>query len=435
MAATLRRVYTDAEQELIDRFEPLLECLPGNSNVIDLRQAAIASFRDSGLPHRRVEEWKYTDLRGKMQTSFPAPSHGATGEIPRQRFLKGGFPSVVFENGRLTGDLPSIDGLSITPLRTALTERWDDVKPLIAIEPARGRNPVFDLNAAYMDHGLWIEVADGVTIDEPLHVRSLITNETPASYFGRIVLKVGKGASFTLIEGFRGSTAAFQRNATIQIEIGDGATLTHVRIEDETDEAFHLANVIAKIGAEATYKKFGMSIGAAVMQNDLSIQFEGEHANAEVASIFLKSGKQHHDTTMYVDHAVPNCTSRELFKAVLGGEARGVFQGKILVRPHAQKTDGEMSANAIMLSDQAEMDAKPELEIYADDVVCGHGATAGELDEDLLFFLKSRGIPEIEAKALLIEAFIGEAFDELENETIRDAIIEMSREWIAGAEL
>ena len=138
---------------------------------------------------------------------------------------------------------------------------------------------------------------------------------------------------------------------------------------------------------------------------------------------------------MFVDHAVPNCTSRELFKSVLGGEARGVFQGKILVRPHAQKTDGEMSAKAIMLSDKAEMDAKPELEIYADDVVCGHGATAGELDDELLFFLRSRGIPEREAKALLIEAFIGEAFDELEPEGVRDVLMEMTREWVAAADI
>ena len=151
-------------------------------------------------------------------------------------------------------------------------------------------------------------------------------------------------------------------------------------------------------------------------------------------SVFLKSGSQHHDTTMYVDHAVPNCKSRELFKCVLGGRARGVFQGKIMVRPHAQKTDGEMSANTVLLSETAEMDAKPELEIYADDVVCGHGATAGELDEDLLFFLRARGIPEREAKALLILAFIGEALEDVHDEFVHDHLMDLTDDWIAKAE-
>ncbi len=434
MNMELRRVYTEAEQALIDGFAP--EAGAHRADWAETaRSAAMDAFRESGLPHRRVEEWKYTDLRNALREAFPVARPNGAAEAPVNPLADAGFHTLTFVDGTFVSDVPAIDGVSFLPLNDALNSDDPAVKALLTTMPARGSNPVFDLNTATMNFGGVFVVEPGTEITTPIHIRSVVARTEPGSYVSRFGVIVGAGASATLLESFEGEVPDFQRNAAIQVVVGAGATFKHLRVETESDSAIHLSNIVVEIGAEANYSKFGLATGAALMRNDLSIRFNGEHSNANIDSVFLKTGKQHHDTTMYVDHAVPNCTSRELFKSVLGGSARGVFQGKILVRPDAQKTDGAMSANAIILSDQAEMDAKPELEIYADDVVCGHGATSGQLDDELLFFLRARGIPEREAKALLILAFIGEALEDVEDEIVHDHLMDLTRDWIAEADI
>jgi Fe-S cluster assembly protein SufD len=190
---------------------------------------------------------------------------------------------------------------------------------------------------------------------------------------------------------------------------------------------------VVKLGKGAAYRPFQMTSGEGLVRQQALITFAGEHATLEFAGVALGGGQGHTDCTLAVDHAVPRCASRELFKAVLADQSRGVFQGKVIVRPDAQKTDGKQMAQALMLSPSAEFDSKPELEIYADDVICGHGSTAAELDKDLLFYCRSRGIPLADARALLIESFIGEAVDMIESESLRAALMHRARNWLRAA--
>ena len=198
----------------------------------------------------------------------------------------------------------------------------------------------------------------------------------------------------------------------------------------ESGGGVHLSNWLVDLGADADYRGFHFTAGTALARNQISVLFTGTGGKIDLSGAFLARGNEHIDTTLVVDHAVPQCTSRELFKGVLDGHARGVFQGKVIVRPDAQKTDGKQMAQVLMLSPDTEFDSKPELEIYADDVVCGHGSTSADIDEDLLFYCQSRGIPEAQARALLIESFVGEALEKVEREDVRDALTELARTWL-----
>jgi Fe-S cluster assembly protein SufD len=207
--------------------------------------------------------------------------------------------------------------------------------------------------------------------------------------------------------------------------------VTHVKVTAETKDAQHVSTWLADVAADASYKAFQLTAGSALVRNDIVMTFKGEGAETDLSGVMLGRARDHIDTTLIADHALPGCTSRELFKAVLDDTARAVFQGKLIVRPDAQKTDAKQMAQALLLSEDAEFDSKPELEIYADDVACGHGATSGQIDEDLLFYLRSRGIPEGPARALLVTAFIGEALEKVENEDVRTALAAMAESWLA----
>jgi len=247
----------------------------------------------------------------------------------------------------------------------------------------------------------------------------------------RSVVLVEERASLDLLESY-GSLGGgeFQRNAVTEVEVGDKASLNHIKLQREGKAAFHLVTWLVKLDADTNYKAFHFSTGGALSRSQIYAVFAGEGSSLDVSGALLMRGRQHCDTTLLVEHRVPRCTSRELFKAVLDNEARGVFQGKIIVSPGAQKTDGKQMAQGLLLSETAEFDSKPELEIFADDVVCGHGSTSGQIDEDLLFYLEARGIPEREARALLIQAFVGEAVERIEHEGLREALHKASAEWL-----
>ncbi len=226
------------------------------------------------------------------------------------------------------------------------------------------------------------------------------------------------------------AVASYQVNSAVELEVGDGAHVDHVKITAEGAGAFHVSTLMAAIGAHARFNEFLFTTGGSVVRNQLFVRFAGEGTVAGIRGATLLRGRQHADTTLVADHAVPDCASREVFKSVLDDEGRSVFQGKIIVRPHAQKTDAKMATHALLLSDTAEADNKPELEIFADDVQCGHGATSGALDQELLFYLRARGLPAKEAEALLIQAFVGEAIDGIEHAGLRDTLMEHVAAWL-----
>jgi Fe-S cluster assembly protein SufD len=240
-------------------------------------------------------------------------------------------------------------------------------------------------------------------------------------------IEVAPGASATILETHIGS-GDYLNNSVTSISIGKGARLDRVKVEMESPQAVHLAHAQVTLEAKAVLRDFTFTTGARLNRQNGSYTFAGENADARISGSYLLDGRQHADTRLVIDHAVPHCTSRELFKCVLDGNARGIFQGKVIVRRGAQKTDGKQSSNALLLSETAEFDAKPELEIFADDVVCGHGATAGDLDHDHLFYMRARGIPEPQARALLVAAFVEEAFAAIENEDVKAVLARMVEE-------
>jgi Fe-S cluster assembly protein SufD len=442
MNAEIRQIRTSAEQALLDSFAASRAKLPGAGGVAALREAAFKLFEQQGLPHRRIEEWKYTDLRAVMRDAKPlAPPPDAKAKARAKdagEWLAGvERRRIVFVDGAFAPELSDLTapekGLSIGSLAAALAKADPQtMKYLGRAVPAKD-DPAVTLNTAFMGDGAVIHVADGLKLERPLHLSFVVSGDTPAAIFARSLVVVGKGAQATLIESFEGPAGVdYQVNHALELSVGEGAQFDHVKITHEGDKAIHVGTLIADIAGRARIGDFTFTSGGAVVRNQIFMRLGGQETNANISGASLLKARQHADNTLVIDHAVPHCVSRETFKSVVDDEARSVFQGKIIVRPDAQKTDGKMATHALLLSEAAEADAKPELEIFADDVVCGHGATAGALDDDLLFYLKARGIPSKEAEALLIQAFIGEAVEVIGNESVREALMIEVERWLAA---
>ncbi|HEX9073402.1 MAG TPA: Fe-S cluster assembly protein SufD, partial [Pseudolabrys sp.] len=282
------------------------------------------------------------------------------------------------------------------------------------------------LNTAMMSDGAVIRVSAGAAPKRPINLVFVTGSDKPSSVFLRSLIVVEKGAKVTLIENHESGDA--QVNAALELVIGDEAQVDYIKITQA--RALHVASLLAAVGARTHFNSFAYTSDAQLVRNQSFIRFAGEGTKASIGGVSLLRGKDHVDTTLLIEHAAGHCESREQFKAVLDDESHGVFQGKIVVKQHAQKTDAKMMTRALLLSDEAEADNKPELEIFADDVVCGHGATAGALDPGLKFYLMSRGISEKESEALLIEAFIDETIEQIAHEGIRNALKFAALKWL-----
>jgi Fe-S cluster assembly protein SufD len=305
------------------------------------------------------------------------------------------------------------------------------LKSTLAQVNPREDDPVLALNTALMTGGAALRIGADTTLDEPIHLIQLDGTGEPASTVTRNVVVADPGSSAVLIESFGSlGLSGLQRNAVTELKLGEKAALKHFKLQRDGGDALHLSTWLVELGTDARYDAFQFSTGASVARSQVYLRFAGEGSAADISGAFLLRGQQHGDTTLLVEHRVPHCTSRELFKGVLDDEARGVFQGKIIVSPGAQKTDGKQMSGALLLSEGAEFDSKPELEIFADDVICGHGSTSGQINDDLLFYLEARGIPEAQARALLIQAFVGEALEKIDDEALRDALSRASAEWL-----
>ncbi len=433
MDMSVHSLTTEAERDLAHQFGAVKSHLPGDTRIAKLRAEAFADYAARGLPHRRVEEWKYTDLRARMRNAL-APREGvAAGGAPDLAKLLGteaaSFDShrLVSVDGAFRPDLSDLDllktkGIEVASLADALGAPTGWVRENLAQVNTPEDDAVVSLNAAFMSGGIVMRVDAGVTLDKPLHIIDVQTG-APSSDFTRNLIVVGEAAKLTLVESMATESAEFQRNSATELLAGDKSEIHHIKFQRDGAEALHLSTWMVRLGAKVRYKAFQFATGGGFVRNQLYLRYAGEHTTAEFNGAVLLGGSQHVDTTLVVDHAVPHCTSRELFKAVLDGSSRAVFQGKVIVRPHAQKTDGKQMAQALLLSENAEFDSKPELEIFADDVICGHGSTAGQIDEDLLFYLRARGLLERVARGLLVQAFVAEAVEAVENEAVRAVLM------------
>jgi len=406
------------------RYDGLAERLPGNRAP---REAAAALLREAGLPGPRNEAWKYTSLRALSDIAFhealtdagddPAPialPHlGALADAPR----------LVFAGGRIRADL------SILPERVKVW-RFSDV-PDFAGGGTDDR--LLALNTLLAEDGAVLEVAPGIDagVLVLIHIGSDL-NGAPASFHPRHRVRLGAGATLTLVDIAAGS-GTYLHNPVVDVDLAEGARLAHLRLQAESPQAFHLGAVHAAIAADAAYDSFTLVTGARLARSEIHARLTGPRAHAALNAAQVLRGRQHADFTTVVSHSAPNGTSRQTVKNVLDGHARGVFQGKIEVARGAQKTDGYQMNQALLLSPDAEIDSKPQLEIFADDVKCSHGATVGELDADQLFYLTSRGIPKPEASGMLVRAFLAEALALVRDDDARALFEENLQAWWQAA--
>lgn len=431
---------TDAAKNFIETYEQARKTLPaaGLGWLDTRRDAALKAFAESGLPHRRLEDWRYTDLRQALEkASFaPAPAHQGAALLPdATRAAVAAFANidrhvVVFINGRLRTDLSKFalpEGVSLVPLALALAEPWARALLEAKASHTQAAN-IVALNTALMQDGMGLHIAKGVKLDKPLHLLFLAADD--GAFHARNLIRLEAGAEATILETHidAGGKNYFS-NLAADISLADDARLTRVKVQDEAPTAIHLSTFSATLEARSYLSSFVMTFGAGLSRGQSFIRFNGEGGEAHVNGATALRGKQHGDQFCVVDHAVPNCNSATLFRTVLDDATTGVFQGRVIVRPDAQKTDGRQMTNAILLSRDAAMNAKPELEIYADDVQCAHGSTIGELDREALFYLRSRGIDEETARQLLISAFLDAAFETVPHEAAQDALRALAASW------
>jgi Fe-S cluster assembly protein SufD len=432
---------TETGRALSDIFAVARDRLPGSGEVADLRRQAFEAYERAGLPHRRIEDWKYTDLRVLMREVLPSAAVPDAAALKRAATaLKlhaiAGARRLVLVDGVFAPKLSEMadleKGLSIRTLREVL-DAGDAALHARLFRPENS-DAMVALNSAMMTDGIVIEVADGAVLTQPLHIVHIASGAAPAAMFTRSLIRLGKHAGATLVESYIGAEGAkaYQVHDSLIVSIGDGARLDHVRLIEDSREAFNISSAVITLGAHAHFNTFGMNTGSLVSRYQAIIAVAGEGSRVETNGVNLLNGRQHADTTLFLDHAVPNCSSREIFRAVVDDRGHSVFQGRIIVRPNAQKTDAKMMTRALLLSDEAEADNKPELEIFADDVTCGHGATTGALDDSLLFYLRARGLSEKEAQALLIQAFVGEAIEQIANDALRELAISAAQRWLAA---
>jgi len=396
------------------RYAALRGRLPGDST---LRAAAADAFHTLGLPGaargRRSEAWKYTTLQPLGGMSF-----GSSGASSHVVPVPDGASRIVFSGGQYREDLSSaVPGFARFADQPDFGElSWPDRDPMVA------------LNTMLAEDGAVLTVADGEDAGIVFLIHDGIDG---ASSHPRHMIRLGAGAKLTLIE-MSGGEGCYVHNPVSEVHVADGATLTHVRVQSDPVTAFHLATVYAAVAAGGTYDSFTLNIGGRITRTEFHVTLDGPGAIAHLNGAQLLTGTQHADFTSVVRHAAPKGTSRQTVKNVLAGRSRGVFQGRIEVARGAQGTDGYQMNRALLLSPDAEINTKPELEIFADDVKCSHGATVGELDPEQLFYLRSRGIPDQEARSILVRAFLAEALDPVTNETARGLLEDAVARWWEG---
>jgi Fe-S cluster assembly protein SufD len=382
----------------------------------DLRREARFRFEERGFPTTREEGWRHTSLAPLLRTAFgSAPS----GPLPREaenalaslRIAGHSGPEVVFVNGRHAPELSSTGagtGVAVTSLREAILDSGASVGDRLGRVVGGARNVFADLNAALFEDGALVLLADGTRVSEPVHLVFLQTSAValPSASHPRTLLVASRGSQGCVVESYGGADGqASLTNAVTEVVVEAGASLEHVTLQRQGRDAFHTATLAATLGRDAAFTSHWISLGGSLVRQDVDVTFGGAGGDAALYGLFMTEGAQHMDVNTRIDHAVPHCSSRELYKGVLDGRSRGVFAGRIVVRKDAQKTDAYQTNKNLLLSAQALVDSTPALEIHADDVKCKHGSTTGQLDAAALFYLRSRGLDEDTARGLLTYAF------------------------------
>lgn len=412
--------HTAAEQAILDSFAEMIGQLPGDAPVTAARDKLLSGISNAGLPTRRIESWHYTDLRSLLRD---VPKK-ATGSATRLDPLVRGSVVLPVVQGQ-SADMSAPDGMELEPYMDLLVS-GAAAKSLAE----RGSDDLIgQLNGAFVGDGYSFKVAAGQTIDEIIEIQSV---QSGGQVHNRFVGAFGAEAKATVIERHLGDKAEAGLSTSVaSLELEDGAEVTWIVLQGcgETDQ--HLGQLNARLGAGSTLKVYVINAGGKLVRQELHIDVAGEGSHFDLRGVNLLAGDSHTDVTLTLGHTVPNTTSSEIVRNVVLNRARGVFQGQIRVAQIAQKTDAQMACNTLLLSDDGEFSAKPELEIFADDVICAHGATVIDIDHNHLFYLMARGITEKSARALLVNGFVDELIDELDNEELVEALEALIEQWLA----
>lgn len=431
----------------LERYRDIFEArFPSEDALTRLRREALERFLSTGFPTQRHEDWKYTSLR-RLETrrfalaerSGAAPA-GALDAL-QARWIANSGTRIVLINGHCLPSLSAQDtqppGVTVLSLGQWLAHAPEEVAAFLAGagEPGAAENPVRqptspleDLNLAFFEDGVVVNLADEVQLDEPVYVvhqwvAHPHTAGAPASRMShpRVIVRLGRNSRCTLIEHYLGAASAeCFTNAVTTIQLAAGAQLRHYRLQDEAPKSFHLGRIDSRLEAHSRYAIHDLALGASLGRSDIVTRLQGAGAHAALHGLFLPSGARHLDAHTRIDHIAPRTSSEEDYRGIAAGRGRGVFNGKVIVHPGAQKIDARQSSRNLLLNPGAEIDSKPELEIYADDVKCSHGATTGQLDANALFYLRSRGLSEDEARSALIHAFAQSVLASIEHAALRE---------------
>ena len=426
-----------AVEAYVEPFDELASAAPAPQWVHSMRRAAFERFTTLGFPTTKNEDWHFTSAARIADQEFTLLA-ARSGNVRRAElaaftFGAAGWSTMVFVNGRFApelsdcGRLPT--GVRVWDLATAWTKAPEIVDRV-------GQSASYDtqaftaLNTAFMLDGAVVQIAKDTEVDRPIHLL-YVTDATAAKgmMHPRNLIIVGRHAKATVIESYVStSDAMYLTNAVTEVSVAEGATLRHYKMQREGARAFHVGTIETTQARDSHYVSFSLATGAALSRTNVYTTLDGEGCGATLNGLYMLDGEQHCDHQTQIVHAQPNCFSRELYKGVLDGRSHGVFNGKVYVHPIAQKTDGKQTNNTLLLSETAQIDTKPQLEIFADDVKCTHGATVGQIDQLALFYLKSRGIANALARRLLTYAFAADVLETIEVDDVRTGLEQMTLE-------
>ena len=400
----------------------------GPSWLADIRQASFNRFLDRGFPTVRDEEWRFTNVAPIAQTAFTRAAAASPSRAAIAPYLFDGLATILVVNGRVPSNLSTLGSL---PAGVHVSTLADADASAPAARPRNTGASVptafVDLNGAVFEDLVTIRVAAKTVVSQPIHVLSIVVPGDRASLVApRLAIEVGEGAEVTLIETYAtvGAGTALT-TAVTDITLAEGAVMHHTKVQRESAAVFHLASTFVTLERSSTFTSQAVTFGGRIARNDISAVLDGEGAECTLNGLYLADGDAVVDTHTVIDHAKPHCPSHEVYKGILGGRSKAVFNGKIVVRQDAQKTDAKQTNKALLLTDEATINTKPQLEIFADDVKCTHGAAIGQLDDDAMFYLRARGIGEVDARSLLIHAFASDVLDGIAVDAVRERVQEL----------
>jgi Fe-S cluster assembly protein SufD len=413
------------------RFAALQKKLAGGgaSWLLPIRKAAIDRFAELGFPTTRLEAWKFTNVAPIANTQFEAARYELSVAIEEKLkaspYADLGCSRLVFLNGTYSPELSSLAGLPKEVRAGSLAGALAGSDP--SLEPHLGRYANFQdhafvaLNTAFMEDGAFLEIPKGLVVEQPIYLLYVSTaGGQPTVSYPRNLILVGRESQVTLIEGHLGLTeGVYLTNAVTEVVVGENAMVNYCRLQHESERAYHVATLQVHQERSSNVTTHSISFGAALTRQDVNAVLDGEGGECLLNGLYVVNGRQHIDNYTTIDHAKPHASSREVYKGVLDGKAAGVFHGRIIVRKDAQRTDAKQSNRNLLLSDDATVNTKPQLEIYADDVKCTHGATIGQIDREAVFYLRSRGIAHDEARSMLTYAFANEIIRQVNFEPMR----------------